>query len=467
MATTAFLTIHQNKGKSVAQTIKDRTDYAGNPDKTDSGELVTAYECDPYTVDADFLLAKHQYHTITSRQQGNDVLAYHIRQSFKPGEISPEDANRIGHELALGFTKGKHAFIVATHIDKAHIHNHVVFNSTTLDCERKFRDFLGTAKAVRRLSDRLCLENGLSIVENPKPTHKHYGKWLGNRKEPSARSVLTQGIDAVLAGKPKSYDDFVQGMRAAGFEYAHGKQPKFRAAGRKNFLKLSRLGAGYSEKEIRAMIAGDTPLPEQKKKSAATPPKKVSMLIDIQEKLQAGKGAGYENWAKSFNLKQMFQTLTFLQENGLADYEILAERATESSTAFNTLAAKQKQLEAAMRDNAALQKHIVSYSKTRDVYAAYRKAGYSKKFLAEHEADILLHKQAKAAFDALDNKKLPSIRSLREDYDKLATEKKKTYAAYRTARTQMQEVLTAKANVDRLLGEQARPDNKSKDTQER
>lgn len=466
MATTAFLTIHQNKGKSVAQTIKDRTGYAENPGKTNEGELVTAYQCDPYTVDADFLLAKHQYHTITGREQKSDVLAYHIRQSFKPGEISPEDANRIGHELAMRFTKSQHAFIVATHVDKAHIHNHVVFNSTTLDCSHKFRDFLGTAKAIRRLSDRLCLENGLSIVENPKPTHKHYGKWLGNNREPSARSILAQGIDAVLTEKPKSYDAFVQAMVAAGYEYVHGKQSKFRVPGRKNFLKLSRLGDGYSEKEIRAIIGGDAPLPMQQKKAVA-PLQKVSMLIDIQEKLQAGKGAGYESWAKSFNLKQMAQTLAFLQENGLADYDVLAERAAESSTAFNILAAKQKQFEAAMRDNAALQKHITNYSKTRDVYAAYRKAGYSKKFLAEHEADIQLHKQAKAAFDTLDSKKLPSIRSLREDYDKLTAEKKKTYAAYRAARTQMQEVLTAKANVDRLLGVDMQADEKSKCTQER
>ena len=195
MATTRIISMHIGKGKTIAASIKGRTDYAKNPDKTNDGELVSAYQCDPATVDAEFLLAKWQYATITGREIGaRDVLTYQIRQAFKPGEITPEEANKIGYELAMRFTKVRHQFIVATHIDKAHIHNHIIFNSTALDCTRKFRDFLGSGRAVRKLSDRLCLEHGLSIIENPKHGGKHYGKWLGDKKPLSHQENILHSL---------------------------------------------------------------------------------------------------------------------------------------------------------------------------------------------------------------------------------------------------------------------------------
>ena len=168
MAATRLIALHINKGKTIAQCLRDRTDYAQNPGKTEKGELVSGYECDPMTADEEFLLAKRQYLHITGRRQQNDVIAYQIRQSFKPGEITPEEANRVGYELGLRFTKGKHAFLVATHTDRAHIHNHIVFNSTSLDCKRKFRDFHNSGLALQKVSDIICVEHGLSIIEkNP------------------------------------------------------------------------------------------------------------------------------------------------------------------------------------------------------------------------------------------------------------------------------------------------------------
>lgn len=176
MATTRIISMHRNSGKTVAQCLTDRTDYAKNPEKTKDGELITAYACDPKTVDAEFLLSKRQYLTLTGRTQGSDVIAYQIRQSFRPGEVTPEEANKLGYELAERFLKGKHAFIVATHCDRAHPHNHIIFNSTSLDCKRKFHDFLGSGKAVARLSDTICLEHKLSIIEHPKLGNNSYNK---------------------------------------------------------------------------------------------------------------------------------------------------------------------------------------------------------------------------------------------------------------------------------------------------
>lgn len=199
MATTRIMPLHIGKGRTESTAISDIIDYVANPQKTDNGRLVTGYECDSRIADTEFVMAKRQYIAITGRVRGkDDVIAYHVRQSFRPGEITPEEANRLGVEFAKRFTKGNHAFIVCTHIDKAHVHNHIIWSSVNLDCDRKFRNFWGSTKAVRRLSDTICIENGLSIIENPNPHGKSYNKWLGDKAKPSHREQLRMMIDQAL-----------------------------------------------------------------------------------------------------------------------------------------------------------------------------------------------------------------------------------------------------------------------------
>lgn len=470
IATTRLIAMHQNKGKSIADCLADRTDYAKNPEKTNEGELLSSYECDPKTVQGEFMLSKRQYDDITGRQQANNVIAYQIRQSFKPGEITPELANKIGYELGMSFTKGKHAFIVATHIDKAHIHNHIIFNSTSLDCTRKFRDFKRSGKALAQVSDRLCLENGLSIIENPKRSKGHYGKWLGDKKPPSHSEKLRQTIDAVLAGKPKTFDAFLQLMQGAGYEMKSGKHYAFKGAEQKKFIRLRSLGEGYSEDEIKAVIEGKAPQREVKKSSAKQPKrqeKSVNLLVDIQTKLQQGKGKGYEQWAKIFNLKQMAQTVNFLQEHKLLAYSDLEEKAKKCTATFDELNTQIKTAEKRIVEIQALKKHIFNYAKTRDIYTDYRKAGYSKKFYEEHRAELTLHKAAKAAFEELGVKKLPTIKALQAECDELFSIKNKAYSKYHTARKEMQDILTAKANIDRLLGMEQEQKAKEKSQDQR
>lgn len=453
MAATRFISMHIGRGKSVAESIRGRTDYAKNPDKTDGGRLVTSFGCNARIVDAEFLLAKRQYAAITGRQiRKHDVLAYQIRQSFKPGEVTPEEANKIGYELAIRFTKDKHAFIVATHIDKAHIHNHIIFNSTALDCSRKFRDFLGTGKAVRRLSDQICLEHGLSIIENPKRSGKSYNKWLGDKKPLFNQEKLRRAIDGVLLERPADFEAFLLKMEAAGYEIKRGKYPSFRVPGEKKFTRLRSLGKGYSEQEIREFIDGKTPFPSSRSVQVQSAPQRVNLLVDIQAKVRAGKGPGYEHWAKIFNLKQMAQTLNYLSENNLLEYRELEEKAARVSARFNELSARIKATESRMAEIGNLKKQIYNYSKTRAVYIAYRKAGYNKKFYAAHEGDLLLHKAAKQAFDSLNVEKLPTVKSLQSEYETLMEENRKIYSEYIAARKEMRELLMAKANVDRILG---------------
>ncbi|MBE6905092.1 MAG: relaxase [Ruminococcaceae bacterium] len=467
MATTRIISMHVNRGKTIAQCLADRTDYAENPEKTEGGKLISAFECDPKTVDAEFLFSKRQYKTITGREQKNDVIAYQIRQSFKPGEVTPQQANEIGYELATRFLKGRHAFIVCTHCDKSHIHSHIIFNSTSLDCKWKFRDFLGSGRAIARLSDTICLEHGFSIVENPKRHGKSYNKWLGDQAKPSNRELLRMAIDAALAQKPADFDTLLKLLRDAGYEIKPGKIPALRGKNQKRFIRLDTLGSGYSEAELRAVLSGEKAHQPRKKIIRLTPDKKVNLLVDIQAKLRAGKGVGYERWAKVFNLKQMAQTVNYLTEHNLLEYDALAAQTALATTRYNELSAQIKAAEKRLAEIAVLKTQIINYAKTRDTYVAYRKAGYSKKFLREHESDILLHKAAKKSFDELGVKKLPTVKSLQAEYAVLLAEKKEAYADYRKARDEMKELLTVKANVDHLLGTDRRGTEKEKEHEQR
>ena len=471
MATTRIMPLHIGKGRTVGKAIQDIIDYVENPEKTDGGRLISSYQCDSRIADAEFLFSKRQYLAKTGRRRGaDDVIAYTIRQSFVPGEITPEEANRLGCELARRFTKGNHAFIVCTHIDKAHIHNHIIWNSTTLDCTRKFRDFLGSGRAVRRLNDTICIENGYSIVANPKRRGKSYNKWLGS-KPPCHRDRLRMAIDDALAKKPADLDALLKLLGEAGIEVSpRGKFIRLRAPGQKNFVRLDgdSLGAEYDISALLCVLSGErTHTPSTKNVHRADSPK-VNLLVDIQAKLQAGKGAGYARWASVFNLKQMAQTMNYLTEHGLLDYADLAAKADEATGRYHELSARIKAAEQRMAEIAVLKTHIINYSKTRDTYVAYRKAGYSKKFKAEHESEILLHQTAKKAFDELGLKKLPTVKSLQAEYAALLAEKKSAYTDYRRARDEMKELLTVRANVDRLMGYGgAEPDKETERQEER
>lgn len=443
--------MHLNKGKTLAQCLHDRTAYAMNPEKTNDQELITSYACDPKIADSEFLLSKKQYEILTGRKQKNDVIAYQVRQSFKPGEVTPEEANRVGYEFAERFLKGNYAFVVCTHTDKAHIHNHIIWNSTSLDHKRKFRDFFRSARAVRKLSDLICAEHNLSVIEKPKGKGKPYNVWLGKEPVLSQREQIRMAIDDALAKQPQSFGELLSLLSAAGCEIKPRKNPSIRISKNHRFARFDTLGPGYSADELRAIIAGTKKAPQRKPRRPEQQ-KPINLLVDIQSRMQQGKGPGFERWAKSFNLKQMAQTVLYLQEHGLLDYNDLSKRATDSSVDFNTISEQIKAAEKRMAELSVLRSHIINYAKTRDVYVGYRKAGYSKKYLAEHESDILLHKAAKKYFDESGIQKLPSVKSINGEYAELLAKKKAAYSEYRKARETMRELLIVKANVDRILG---------------
>lgn len=447
MAATRLIPMHVNKGKTLAQSLGDRTDYAKNPEKTDKGELVTGYQCDPMTVDEEFLLSKRQYEQITGRRQKHEVIAYQIRQSFKPGEITPEEANRLGQELALRFTKGKYAFIVATHTDRAHVHNHIVFNSTSIDGTRKFKNFWLSGIALQKVSDLICLENGLSVIA-PKP-YRERAKRTDYPRRAKNRDVLCGDIDAVLQKKPESFEAFLQELRALDYEIKCGKHISVKGKNQARFIRLSSLEDGYTEADLRSHFLGQQEHKPREKRNYHTDARPFNLVIDIQSKLQ-NKGAGYQRWASVYNLKQMSKTLLFLRDHKIESMEQLDQLVRQQTAKRDALLSSIQQSEKRLAEIGTLKKHIINYSKTRAIYEEYRKAGYSKKFLEAHREEITIHKAAKAAFDELGVRKLPRVKDLSIEYAEELAAKKQTYAEYRLAKSDAQELLIAQQNIASL-----------------
>lgn len=409
---------------------------------------MSSFMCSPETAAEEFEISKQLYCQITGRTQSpeHDIIMYRVIQSFKPGEISPEEANRLGYELAMKFTGGRHQFVVSTHVDKAHIHTHIEFNSTNLDCDGKFQNVKNSAFILRELNDELCRAHGLSVIENPGPSSKKQKEMAAVRYGTSHKECLRQAIDQVLP-ECQDYDDFLARMRTEGYEVREGKLLSFRAPGWDRFTRSNKLGADYTREALRERCAV-----RKRNSSSARAPQRVNMLIDIQAKMAAGKGPGYERWAKIFNLKEAAKTVNFLVENGLTDYDELTARAEQASVRFEDVSRQIKQLEARMAEIAQLKTHIINYSRTRELYAAYKRSRHKNEFLEKHGTEIAKHEAAKKAFDALGGKSIPKVAQISEQYAALLAEKQKRYADYKALRQEMIAYQTMKQNVDKILG---------------
>ena len=386
------------------------------------------------------MLVKNQYQGETDRRAGHGALCYQIRQAFPHGEVTAEEANRIGYETAMRWTKGKYQFFVCTHIDKEHIHNHIYYNSTAYDRSRKFRNFIGSSFALRRLSDRVCLEHDLSVIVNPKLHSKgrylHYGQWLDENQKLSQKEQIRLAIDAALTERPVDFADFLRRMETAGIQVKHGR------GGVISFLVPGQQRAA----RFRASTLGDGYGP-------APTPRRVNLLIDIQERMRQGKGPAYERWAKVYNLKQMAAALQYLKEHQLFEYDDLAAKTDAATERFHTLAGDIQQTEAELSRVSDLMAAVVQYAKTRPAFDGYKAAKYSRKYLAEHEAELADYRAAKATMaELLGGEKLPKMDVLKEKRRQLAARKKALYLEYRKAQQDMRELVAVKGSVDHLRG---------------
>ena len=456
IATTAFIAVHTGRSRKVHRAFQEILGYVKNPDKTKGGELVTGYACDPLMAEAQFTQAKAEYYQKTGRRrEWDDVIGYHLRQSFVPGEITPEEANRLGQELARRFTKGQHAFIVATHTDKAHIHNHIIISAVNLDCDRKFRDFRRSAIAIRRLSDTICLENGYSIIEKPQAPDRSKGRsiWNVGRNPPTQRDDLREAIDIALTQRPKDMEALLQQLIFMGWEVKRGKHIALRKPDQKRFKRMDSLGEDYTQEALVSIMQGNQPhAPKRKKSMNKKQEHRMALLADIQRKMRDRNSPAYTRWSKVFYAKQMANTRLYMSENNLDDVDVIS-RAAAASARCDELTEQIQQADTRMRALTELRQHIFNYNKTREVYLAYARCSPRDRaqFAAEHQHELELHRAAKKAFDALEGSRLPTVKEINAEFETLRRQKGKLYGEYQQAKKERAELLTIRANLELIL----------------
>ena len=442
------------KIKPIKSTLSKALDYIQNPDKTDGKTLVSSFGCSYETADIEF-----EYTLSQARQKGNN-LAFHLIQSFEPGEVDCEKAHTIGKQLADAVTKGQHEYVLTTHIDKGHIHNHIIFCAVNFVDYHKYNSNKRSYYGIRNMSDKLCRENGLSVVIPGKGSKgKSYAEYQAEKTGTSWKGKLKIAVD-ILIPQVASFEELLQRLQEAGYEIKPGKYISCRAPGQERFTRLKTLGADYTEEAIRERISG-------KRARAAKAPRAdrdVSLLIDIQNSIKAQESRGYEQWAKIHNLKQAAKTMNFLTEHKIEQYADLTAKIAEVTAASEQTADSLKEVEKRLTDMTLLIKNITTYQKTKPVYAAYRKAKDKEKYRAAHESDIILHEAAAKALKAAGISKLPNLTELQVKYEKLQEQKEALYADYGKLKKQVKEYDTIKRNIDSILNIERQPE-RAKETE--
>ena len=436
------------KIKPVKSTLSKALDYIENPDKTDGKMLISSFGCSYETADIEF-----GYTLSQALDKGNN-LAFHLIQSFAPGEVDYEKAHEIGKQLADAVTKGQHEYVVTTHIDKGHIHNHVIFCAVNFVDHHKYNSNKRSYYGIRNMSDKLCRENGLSVVVPGKGSKgKSYAEYQAEKTGTSWKGKLKTTVDALIP-QVSSFEELLTRLQAAGYEIKPGKYVSCRAPGQERFTRLKTLGADYTEEAIRERIAG------RRTKAAKAPREQrgVSLLIDIENSIKAAQSKGYEQWAKIHNLKQAAKTMNFLTENKIEQYADLVSRIEEMAAESGQAADALKNAEKRLADMAVLIKNVSTYQKTKPVYDAYRKARNREKYRAGQEQAIILHEAAARSLKATGIAKLPNLAALQSEYEALQAQKEALYADYGKLKKKVREYDIIKQNIDSILQADRQPE---------
>ena len=420
--------------------LKKALDYIENPDKTDDKMFVSSYGCSYETADIEFQMLLDQ-----AFKKGNN-LAHHLIQAFEPGETTPEQVHEIGRQLADEVLGGKYPYVITTHIDKGHLHNHIIFCAVDMANQRKYISNKQSYAYIRRTSDRLCRENGLSVVKPGKDKGKSYAEWDAQRKGKSWKAKLKIAIDAAIP-QARDFDGLLRLMEAQGYEIKHGKFISFRTPGQERFTRCKTLGEDYTEERITQRIRGIAIDRGPRRRSAG----EISLRIALEDSIKAQQSAGYARWAKVHNLKQAAKALNFLTEHQIESYEGLESRLNEISAANDEAAAALKAVERRLGDMALLIKHISTYKQLRPVALELRQAKDKAAFRREHESQLILYEAAAKALKEAGVKKLPNLYALKTEYKKLDGERERLSEQYNEVKKELKEYGIIKQNVDSIL----------------
>ena len=426
------------KIKPIKSTLKKALDYIQNPEKTDGKMLVSSFGCSAETADIEFGFTLSQ-----ALDRGNN-LAHHLIQSFEPWEVDYQKAHEIGKQLADAVTKGQYEYVLTTHIDKGHIHNHIIFCAVNFVDYHKYNSNKRSYYGIRNISDRLCRENGLSVLVPEKGSKgKNYAVY---KKEKSAKAKLKLAVDTLIP-QVSDFEELLSRLQGAGYEIKRGKYVSCLVPGQERFTRLKTLGADYTEETIRERIAG-------KHTRAAKAPRAdrgVSLLIDIENSIKAAKSRGYEQWAKIHNLKQAAKTMNFLTEHKIEQYADLTAKIAEIQSESEQAADALKDVEKRLSDIALIIKNVSTFQKTKPAYDTYRKARNKESYRTAHERGIILHEASAKALKAAGVSKLPNVAALQAEYEKLQAQKEALYADYGKLKKQVREYDVIKQNIDSIL----------------
>ena len=423
--------------------------YILNPEKTDEKLLVSSYGCASETAAREF-----EWTRKIAEQKGMTpvrIIARHVIQSFEIGEVTPELAHEIGKQFADEILGGKYEYVLTTHIDKDHVHNHLIFNAVDFVNYHAYKSYKRIYYDMREVSDRLCKENGLSVIPPSQNKGMGYKEYTEAKRGTSWKQKLKQTIDRLVI-TAKDYDDFLRLMQEAGYEIKTGKYISFRAEGQERFTRSKTIGENYTEERIKERIAGRTPRRSQRQ----TTPKGISLIGDIQERIRLIDSKGYEHKAKLTILKEAARTLNYLTDNNLLQYTDLEKKVEDVHSSYDRTGKELKVVEARLREVQPLIKNISNYQRLKPVYDAFQKAKDKPSFKAKHEAELVIFEAARSTLLAMQgDEKLPSLKTLQAEQQRLLDEQQRLYDERAKLKKEVKQIETIKSNVDTFLAPSA------------
>jgi predicted nucleic acid-binding Zn-ribbon protein len=437
------------KIKAIRGTLSKAIAYILNPEKTDEKLLVSSYGCASETAAREF-----EWTRKIAEQKGMNpvrIIARHVIQSFEIGEVTPELAHEIGKQFADEILGGKYEYVLTTHIDKDHVHNHLIFNAVDFVGYHAYKSYKRIYYDMREVSDRLCKENGLSVIPPSQNKGMGYKEYTEAKRGTSWKQKLKQTIDRLVI-TAKDYDDFLRLMQEAGYEIKTGKYISFRAEGQERFTRSKTIGENYTEERIKERIAGRTPRRSQRQAT----PKGISLIGDIQERIRLIDSKGYEYKAKLTILKEAARTLNYLTENSLLQYADLEKKVEDVHGSYDRTGKELKVVEARLREVQPLIKNISNYQRLKPVYDAFQKAKDKPSFKAKHEAELVIFEAARSTLLAMQgDEKLPSLKALQAEQAQLFEEQERLYAERNRLKKEAKQIETIKSNVDTFLAPSA------------
>lgn len=433
------------KIKAIRGTLSKAIAYILNPEKTDEKLLVSSYGCASETAAREF-----EWTRKIAEQKGMNpvrIIARHVIQSFEIGEVTPELAHEIGKQFADEILGGKYEYVLTTHIDKDHVHNHLIFNAVDFMDYHAYKSYKRIYYDMREVSDRLCKENGLSVIPPSQNKGMGYKEYTEAKRGTSWKQKLKQTIDRLVI-TAKDYDDFLRLMQEAGYEIKTGKYISFRAEGQERFTRSKTIGENYTEERIKERIAGRTPRRSQRQAT----PKGISLIGDIQARIRLIDSKGYEHKAKLTILKEAARTLNYLTENNLLQYADLEKKVEDVHSSYDRTGKELKGVEARLREVQPLIKNISNYQRLKPVYDAFQKAKDKPGFKAKHEAELVIFEAARSTLLAIQgDEKLPSLKTLQAEQQRLLEEQQRLYDERVKLKKEVKQIETIKSNVDTFL----------------